>query len=244
MAGELRQAVVLVGGKGTRLGELTSHTPKPLLPVAGVPFLDWLMGLLEAEGITKVVLAGGFEGEVLRGWLGERRTESAVRTFIETEPLGTGGALPLISEWLDDVFFVLNGDTLLDIPLQELGARLIESDAVGAVALRHVEDVGRYGSVKLEGDRVVSFCEKSADGPGWINGGVYALRREAIDRLGSPSSLERDLFPVLAESGDLVGLRCDGFFIDIGLPETYTAAQRSVPEWWSHRNGELPSAGE
>jgi NDP-sugar pyrophosphorylase family protein len=240
MARKVRQAVVLVGGKGTRLGGLTAHTPKPLLPVAGVPFLDWVMGLLDAEGITDVVLAGGFQGGVLRDWLGQRKAQATVRTFIEDEPLGTGGALPKVADWLDDVFFVLNGDTLLDVPLQALGARLIESGAVGAVALRHIEDVARYGSVELDGDRVVSFGEKSTDGPGWINGGVYALRRGAIDRLGSPSSLERDLFPVLAESGDLVGLRCDGFFIDIGLPETYAAAQRSVPEWWWHRNGELP----
>jgi NDP-sugar pyrophosphorylase family protein len=138
-------------------------------------------------------------------------------------------------DWLHDAFFVLNGDTIFDAPLPRLAGLLMSYGASGAVALRGVEDASRYGSVILQDDRIASFGEKTASGPGLINGGIYAFRRWVIDRLGSPSSIETDLLPALAEEGDLVGLPSDGFFIDIGLPETFADAQRSVPAWWSSR---------
>jgi NDP-sugar pyrophosphorylase family protein len=228
----VRQAVVLVGGRGTRLGSLTEHTPKPLLPVSGMPFLDWLAAALEAEGVEEMVLASGFRSDALSAWTRRAKTDLRIRNFIEVEPLGTGGALPLMKEWLDDVFVVVNGDSLLDVPIPDLHSLLLSSGADAAVALRFVEDVSRYGSVTLEGDRIAGFGEKTASGPGWINGGVYVFRRSVLEDLASPSSLESDLLPMLAERGQLAGLECDGFFIDIGLPETLAAAQKSVPEWW------------
>ena len=148
---------------------------------------------------------------------------------------GCQKALPLMRDWLHDTFFVLNGDTLFDAPLPRLAELLMSTGASGAVALRAVEDSSRYGSVILQDDRIASFGEKAASGPGLINGGLYAFRRRVIDRLGSPSSIETELLPALAEEGDLVGLHSDGFFIDIGLPETLADAQRSVPAWWSSR---------
>jgi NDP-sugar pyrophosphorylase family protein len=233
----IRQAVVLAGGMGTRLGPLTAHTPKPLLPVAGTPFLDWVLGGLETHGVSDVILAVGYRADAFDAWIGRAKTRASLRIFREEEPLGTGGALPRMADWLDDAFFVLNGDTLFDAPLEALGALLRSSGALGAVALREVTDTARYGSVHLEDDRVTGFSEKGGSGAGLINGGVYAFRRAVVERIGSPSSLETELLPGLAESGELVGLPAEGFFLDIGLPGTYEEAQTAVPEWWWGRSG-------
>ena len=158
---------------------------------------------------------------------------------MESEPLGTGGALPLMREQLEQSFFLLNGDTLFDASLPRLGKTLLDSGKLASVALRRVPDTARYGRVRLDGGNVVGFAEKSAQksesGAGLINGGIYALRREAVDWLGTPSSIETDLLPALVTEGALSGVVDEGFFIDIGLPETYQQAQTSVPEWWREK---------
>lgn len=240
MTEAIRQAVVLAGGLGTRLGELTENQPKSLLPVGGRPFLEWLLDNLARQGVSNIVLAIGHQADAFSEWLARLESPLEIETFIESEPLGTGGALPLLRERLDQSFFVLNGDTLFDASLPRVGKTLLDSGKLGAVALRRVPDTARYGRVRLEGSNVVGFAEKSAQtnesGAGLINGGIYALRREAIDRLGTPSSIETELLPALVAEGALSGVVDEGFFIDIGLPETYERAQTSVPEWWQGRS--------
>lgn len=237
MDGQVRQAVVLAGGLGTRLGELTEETPKPLLPVGGRPFLEWVLDNLARRDVEEVVLAIGYRAEVFDAWLADYRAPLLIRTYLEEEPLGTGGALPVIAGDLDDTFAVLNGDTLLDAPVQALGALRHRTGAAAAVALRRVPDIGRYGGVSLDGDRVLTFDEKGGTGPGLVNGGIYVLTTDAVARLGSPSSIERDLLPALAVERALVGLPTDGFFIDIGVPDTYASAQAEVPAWWKNTGG-------
>lgn len=232
MAGAIRQAVVLAGGLGTRLGALTAETPKPLLPVGGRPFLDWVADNLRRQGIEEIVLTIGFRAEAFETWVARWRETLSVRTFVEESALGTGGALPMLRPDLDPSFLVLNGDTLFDAPLEALARLRAEADVLGAVALRAVPDVLRYGEVVLEGARVASFHEKGRAGAGLINGGVYALARETVELLGSPSSIEKDLLPRLVEARSLVGLPSNGFFIDIGVPQSFDEAQRSVPRWW------------
>jgi D-glycero-D-manno-heptose 1,7-bisphosphate phosphatase len=138
---------------------------------------------------------------------------------------------------LDETFFVLNGDTILDLELGALGAIVAEQPfALGVLALRSVPDAGRYGTVSMDTDRITSFAEKSLGGAGLINGGVYCLRRPAVELLPSPPcSLEKDLFPRLANEGRLFGKCCDGYFIDIGLPETLARADRELPGWMNAR---------
>ena len=239
MTEAIRQAVVLAGGLGTRLGELTEKQPKSLLPVGGRPFLEWLLDNLARQGVSNIVLAIGHQADAFSEWLARLESPLEIETFIESEPLGTGGALPLLRERLDQSFFVLNGDTLFDASLPRVGKTLLDSGKLGAVALRTVPDTARYGRVRLDGSNVVGFAEKSAQnnesGAGLINGGIYALRREAIDRLGTPSSIETELLPALVAEGALSGVVDEGFFIDIGLPETYERAQTSVPEWWQEK---------
>ena len=233
----VRQAVVLAGGRGTRLGALTDATPKPLLPVGGRPFLDWVADNLLRQGIDDIVLTIGYRADAFEAWVARWAERLSIRSFVEEEPLGTGGALPLLRHDLHDSFVVLNGDTMFDAPIQELERRRVDARTPAALALRSVPDVARYGEVVLDGSLVTAFREKGRTGPGLINGGVYALTRDAVDRLGSPASIETDLLPTLVSERSLAGLPCDGFFIDIGIPSSFEEAQRSVPEWWATTDG-------
>ena len=237
------QAVILVGGRGTRLGQITETLPKPMLPVGGRPFLDYQFWLLRQFGVTEVVLCVGYLAEVVEAHYGVAQPFGLRVSFSrELLPAGTGGALALARPQLDGMFLVLNGDTILDADLTSLATALTaESAAVGVLALRQVAETSRYGRVGLEGPRITSFAEKSTGGMGWVNGGVYCLRRSALDLLPlPPCSLEKDLFPRLAGERRLLGLPSNGYFIDIGLPETLARASAEVPEWMRTRSRGAP----
>lgn len=221
------QAVLLVGGRGTRLLHLTADTPKPMLLVAGKPFLQHVVELLCRKGCTRLLFCTGYHADAIEQYFQDgSRFGITARYSREPEPLGTGGAIRFARDLLDDSFIVINGDTFFDISIGELPNLLTQHPAAAAVmALRHVMDVGRYGSVDLDNDFVSAFNEKGRHGPGWINGGVYCLRREAIDLLpNGASSLERDLFPALINRKQLCGICCEGAFIDIGVPDDLARA--------------------
>lgn len=235
-APRVRQAVILVGGKGSRLGELARATPKPLMEIGdGRVFLDLLIENVARQGFDRILLLAGHLGEqVQRRFDGRVIRGAAVVVASEPEPKGTGGALKWSRDRLDPVFLLVNGDTYFDIPYRALETALTASpDALAVMALRDVEDAARYGSVELEGARIRRFREKVATEqpvPGPINGGVYLMRREAIDALPEgQSSLETQLFPDLARKGRLVGTPRRGYFIDIGLPETLSKARSDLP---------------
>lgn len=229
----LRQAVVLAGGLGTRLGELTRSTPKPFLPVGDRPFLEYVVWNLRRHGITKLVFCVGYLAEKIVDHFGDGSGFGvSIEYVVEQEPAGTGGALLLALSRLEETFLVVNGDTLFDLNYLDLGLLLELSGAAAAVALRSLPDTSRYGRVCLNGHMVAGFAEKAGGGPGAVNGGVYAMRRDALARLsGLPCSLERDLFPLLAQSGGLAGRVYEGFFIDIGVPESLREADVLVPRW-------------
>lgn len=229
----MRQALILVGGKGTRLGDLARHAPKPLLSIAGqTRFLDYNLVNLARHGVRDIVLLAGYMGDITRQtYDGARILGSRVRVIVESEPAGTAGALRNAGG-LDDVFLLLNGDSLADVNFLTL-SRALQPGDVGALALRQVPDGARYGRVALEGDRIRSFQEKNTafDGPALISVGVYALRRSVLDTIAAtPCSIELDVFPKLAKAGVLAGMvvQCD--FIDIGLPETLAEARATFPQ--------------
>jgi NDP-sugar pyrophosphorylase family protein len=230
----ITQAVILVGGRGTRLGQITNSVPKPMLPISGRPFLDYQMLFLRKSGITEVVMCVGYLSAMVEARYGVGLTFGLRVLFSrESSPAGTGGALTLARPHLDETFFVLNGDTILDLDFGELAAVLaVDCGALGAIALRQVSDTRRYGRVSVEESRITGFGEKSMHGPGLINGGVYCLKHSALDLLPSPPcSLEKDLFPRLASERRLAGKSCDGYFIDIGVPETLARADKELPAW-------------
>lgn len=235
-----RQCVILVGGLGTRLGDRTRLTPKPLLEVAGKPFLDHLIGNLARFGFERVLLLGGYRGEVLRDYCAAAATEDgrssrfgvALSCLIEGEPAGTGGALVQAGGALDERFLLLNGDSFFDINYLDLAAPLGDG-TLARVALRRVEDAARYGAVRLEGERIRAFAERPEQGgEGLINGGIYWMDRRILDHIpAGPCSLERDVLPGLAERGELAGRCYDGAFIDIGIPQDLARADALAAGW-------------
>jgi dTDP-glucose pyrophosphorylase/histidinol phosphatase-like enzyme len=230
----IRQAVILVGGKGTRLGAITRNTPKPMLPIAGDrPFLDYLLEMIERHGYHDILLLGGYLAETLEAaYDGRRIGDATIRVLREPVPLGTAGALTVAREALDPRFLLMNGDALFDINLRAVEQASQQDDALATLALRSVPDASRYGRVIQERGRVVAFLEKdlSQPGPGIINGGVYVLKQEILGHVRDfPCSLEQDVFPTLVERGQIRGLEFDGYFLDIGLPETLEQGHIELP---------------
>lgn len=222
------EAIVLVGGMGTRLRSVVADVPKPLAPVAGRPFLAWLLDRLSAGGIRRVVLAAGYRAEQVQQAVGVRWGMMDVIYSIEDQPLGTGGAVRHASTMLHGgAVHVLNGDTFLDydcVALEQhtrgLGARL-------GMTLAHVDDVARYGAVDSEDGRVRGFREKGETGPGLINAGSYYLTAQALDMLPDlmPFSFETEVLAPLVQGGQVAAFDATGGFIDIGVPDDYRRAQ-------------------
>ncbi len=222
----LNQAVILAGGRGTRLGALTDLLPKPMMPVGDGPFLEQLLWNLRRHGIGKVLLSVGYLAEVVEGHFGDgSRFELDIEYCLETEPAGTGGALKLALPQFEERFLVLNGDTLFDLNYLDLG-QLLEHGEV-ALALREVADSWRYGSVTVAGDRVTAFAEKAyRGGRGLINGGVYAMTRRAV-AAAEGSSIELDWLPQLASTGKLLGRTYSGF-LSISASPTCSPERSSI----------------
>ena len=235
----MRQAVLLVGGRGTRLGEAARDTPKPLMPIVGdVRFLDYLIENMARHGIEEILLlAGHLSHKIIERYSGRTVRGARIDIILEPEPAGTAGALTYARDRLDDVFLMSNGDSFLDMNYLALAQTLQPGD-LGALALRRVEDASRFGRVSLEGGRITGFHEKDASwsGPALISGGVYILRHSALDLINRiPCSIETDIFPKLAASGQLGGKAFNGFFIDIGLPETLAEGRATIPDQMRRR---------
>ena len=232
----IEQAVILCGGRGTRLGALTADMPKPLLEVDGAPFLDVLLFELGRHGFRRILLLAGFAAPRIVEYAAatplKERFGLTIDVAIEPRPAGTGGALWQARDRLDDAFLMLNGDSWFDINLRDLAARLAgEPAALGALALRRLPDASRYGAVRLAGDAIVDFAARpTGPGPGIVSGGVYALRRELVDELAAEASLEADLFPRLAAAGRLRGRVYDRYFVDIGVPDDLARGRREIPQ--------------
>lgn len=229
----VRQAAILVGGLGSRLGAATATMPKPILPCGDRPFLAWLIRELVRFGVTDILLLTGYLSPVLEAALPaiQASLPREIRIAVSEEPVraGTGGALHHAAAHLHDRFLLCNGDSILDFNL----ARLL-ADAAGQpgprIVLRQVADTDRYGVVTVDGDRVTAFHPKAeTPGPGLVNAGIYLLDRSITPHLTPTCSLEAEVLPVLAASGALHATLADGFFIDIGIPADLARAQTAIP---------------
>ncbi|WP_158927340.1 sugar phosphate nucleotidyltransferase [Acidisphaera sp. S103] len=232
----VRQCAVLIGGLGTRLGQLTAATPKPLLTCGDRPFLAWLLREFLRYGVDDFLLLTGYLPEVVQAALPAITAglPRHVRVTCSTEPVraGTGGALYHARDQLAERFWLCNGDSMLDCNLARLLAdAAMDPDAVvGRMMLRRLDDASRYGVVELQGDRVAAFQERPQPGsPGMINAGIYLLNRSVLDDIGPVCSLERDVLPVLATRGALRGTVGEGYFIDIGIQADLERAQTELP---------------
>ncbi|MDX6636369.1 MAG: mannose-phosphate guanylyltransferase [Solirubrobacterales bacterium] len=233
------QAIVLVGGEGTRLRPLTSDVPKPAVTLVDRPFLAYAIEWLAAHGVTEVVLACGFLPDVLRAALADEEERAGVEiTYVaEPEPLGTAGAIRFaadsLGERLEDRFLALNGDVLADLDLSALVRAHEERGARATIGLHPVEDSSAYGLVSCDEEgRVREFLEKTGKAvPGEINAGAYVLDRSVLDLVpaGQAVSIEREVFPRLVGDG-LCGLLLEGYWMDIGTPDRYLQASWDILE--------------
>lgn len=234
----ITQAVVLAGGLGSRLGELTHATPKPLLPVGGRPFLAYLVDWLARSGIEEIMVSTGYLPDQFAAFLDSENWNDPYNVPIkltetrEEVRAGTAGALALAADRLAERFLLVNGDTFFDCDLAPiLGAAERLPAGHMLLTVRKIEDAARYGRILIsDGGLVSRFSEKDRPGSGLISTGIAVLDRSVLDLAGDPpSSLEQDVYPRLAESGRLHAVSADGYFIDIGLPNTYREAQRELP---------------
>jgi D-glycero-alpha-D-manno-heptose 1-phosphate guanylyltransferase len=225
------KAVVLCGGLGTRLGELTRETPKPLLDVAGCPFLHHVLGKLAAAGITDVTLATSFQWQKIARVYGSAWKGLQIRYSVEAEPLGTGGAVrQAMSQAQAGEALVLNGDTLFDMDLNALVTFGVQRNAQVAVAVRRVPDVSRYGAVRIDKDgRMVQFGEKRQQGAGLINAGLYVVKADVFQGIDAARfSFENDVLATGIDHLRLYAMEANGYFIDIGVREDLARAARDL----------------
>jgi D-glycero-D-manno-heptose 1,7-bisphosphate phosphatase len=238
--GIVKQAAILIGGKGTRLGDAVRTTPKPLLEVCGRPFVEHLMLNLRRFGFGNFILLAGYQADVVREKYGSGSTFAAqlratITVVVEPSALGTGGALQFARPYLQSEFLLLNGDSIFDfnyLDLSNCGYSHEPDNWLCRVALLPVEHATRYGFVELEGAQVRAFREKpSTPESGLINSGVYWMKSALLDYIqDTPCSLEQQVFPQLAREGRLIGRSYHGFFIDIGIPEDLQRARQHLTE--------------
>ncbi len=229
------QAVILVGGQGTRLRPLTSQLPKPVLDVVDRPFLAHMLDWLAGHGITEAVMCCGFKADVLIEHLGDGHESGVALTYLtEPEPRGTAGALKFAEAHLHERFVMLNGDVLTDLDLSAQIAAHVESGATGTLGLVPVEDPSSFGLVRLHDDHVVKgFVEKPKPDEidtDLISAGAYVLERSVVDLIPPDVnvSIEREVFPKLVGNG-LYGFPHRGaYFMDLGTPERYLDGLRDV----------------
>ena len=222
------EAVILAGGLGTRLRSVVSEVPKCMAPVDGKPFLQYMLEWMSRFDVSHVVLSVGYLREVIFAFIDSREWPFEISYAVEEEPLGTGGGIRLaLTKCREDRVIVLNGDTFFNVDLKALTFA-----APVTLALKPMRDFDRYGAVDLAGGLVTGFHEKTACTEGLINGGVYALVRSRLDLAFYPGrfSFEKDLLEPLAAARLVAGQVQEGYFIDIGIPEDYTRAQRELPE--------------
>jgi NDP-sugar pyrophosphorylase family protein len=231
------RAILLAGGKGTRLRPLTLHTPKPIVPIFNRPFLHYQIDLLkQVPEIDEVILSLNYQPRRIEDVFGDGSTLGLrIRYVVEPAPLGTGGAVKFAARGVEDTIVVFNGDVLTQVDLAAVLARHRERQARATIVLTPVDNPSAYGLVETDGhDNVRRFLEKpSADEitTNYINAGIYVLEPSTFDRIPDDTawSIERSFFPSFIERGEtFVAYRHDGYWIDIGTPEKYSQVHRDI----------------
>lgn len=218
------KAVILAGGAGERLRPVVDDLPKPMAPINGKPFLEFLLLQLVKWDIREIVLSVGYKKEIIKSYFKDGRDfDVNIEYCDEEEPLGTGGAIKKCAELITDNHFIaMNGDSFLDINFNDLISCHNKTNAVATLGLPSVNNSERYGKVEMDGNGVITkFAEKQSAGSGYINGGVYVINKKLIDVIPDGKvSLENDVLPLFINK-NIFGMAVNGYFIDIGVPETY-----------------------
>ncbi len=226
-------AILLAGGRGTRLRPITDEIPKPLVPLHDKPIMEHTLDLLKKFGMQDVILSVGYKGEKIKSYFGDGKRFGLNISYIEeTEPMGTGGPLRLVKEKITDSFILSNADELKNIDLAEMYLFHKENNALVTIALTTVDDPSLYGVARLSGNRILEFIEKpkkEAAPSKLINSGLYIIEPGILEYLPEgPCSIERDIFPKIAKDGRLFGYHFSGQWFDTGDLERY---ERAIREW-------------
>lgn len=225
-------AVILAGGKGTRLKPLTDHTPKPLIEIKGRPILDYNIDLCRRFGITDIILSVGHLGEKIKEHYGDGTRHGVRISYIEEkEPLGTAGPLRMLRGKLTETFVLMNADELKDVSLLKMYRVHLDHGSTATIALTTVEDPSAYGVAVLDGNKIVGFVEKPKRNQApsnLINSGLYMLEPSVIDLVPEGyAMMETDVFPKLAKEGTLYGYPFSGQWFDTGTKERLERVRRN-----------------
>jgi D-glycero-alpha-D-manno-heptose 1-phosphate guanylyltransferase len=221
------EAIVLAGGLGTRLRDVIVDLPKPMAPINGRPFLEFLLRSLARKGFRRVILSLGYLAETVSSYFGSNFAGLEIVYIVEDVPLGTGGAVRLaLTACKQDHVFIFNGDTYTDLEVDQIERRW-QSNRNPIIVGKRVLDTSRYGRMMVEGNLITGFTEKGQHGNGLINAGCYVLPVGEFDQfaLNHHFSIETDYFVPAAMKMRLEVFVTDSIFIDIGIPEDYLLAQ-------------------
>jgi D-glycero-alpha-D-manno-heptose 1-phosphate guanylyltransferase len=211
---------------------VSNGLPKPLIPVNGRPFIQYVLDSLVDAGVPTIYLAVSYRWQLIRSELGDRYRGVDLHYSVEDEPLGTGGAiLNCYREHSLQTAFVLNGDTLFRVHLAGLLSAHTTTASQITIALRHVSNTSRYGAVSCNSEhQVLDFKEKNIRQPGLINGGIYIVERRALERWHFPRafSFEIEFLQQHCTALKPLGVVENGYFIDIGVPDDLNRAQREL----------------
>ena len=234
------QVLILAGGLGTRLRAVVSDRPKPMADVGDRPFLAYLIDQVRDQGFDDLVLCTGYMADQVRDYFGNgSRWQVSIRHSVETERLGTAGAVKHAQSLIDGTCLVMNGDSYVDADLLGLvaahrEARTADPSTIGTLLTVHMTQAAAYGTLDLDEQGCVrEFREKASSASGWINAGVYVLEPQFLDQIpaGCAVSIERETFPSLLDGGwRLFSQPTQGFFVDIGTPEGYRRFQQYMEE--------------
>ena len=223
--------VILAGGKGTRLKNTVPDLPKPMAPVAGKPFLEYLLNFLKSHGARNIILSVGYMHDRIISHFGDEFQGLSIEYSIEQEPLDTGGAIKLALEHCQsENILIYNGDTFFASSPMELVRFHLEHESTISIYLKPMNHPDRYGTVEMDRNRVISFKEKNtALNFGLINAGVYCISKAimAAYKKNSVFSFEKEILEPMAKDRNIYGLVSDAYFIDIGIPEDYERANET-----------------
>ncbi len=234
---EVKTAVILAGGFGTRLQSVIKDVPKPMAPVNGIPFLNYQINYLKHYGIKHVILSVGYLHHIISDYYKSEFNGVKISYAIEETALGTGGGIRQALELCNDEFVLaLNGDSFFEIPLNDFTKLHEENNSQFTLATRSVSDASRYGTIETNSkNQITSFREKDINKKeGLINAGVYLLNKTIFLQntvTNTHFSIEKDFFEKHIHQFPIFGFQFNGYFIDIGIPEDYNKAQNDFKEF-------------
>ncbi len=229
------EAIILAGGFGTRLRTCVSDVPKPLAPVSGKPFICYILDYLYANGVHRAIISTGYMAEKIRDTIGNKYRGMTVDYSHEVSPLGTGGGIKkALKKCVEEDIAVVNGDTFFDVNLFDMLDFHKKSGCPVTLAAKHIENAFRSGLLKIENNRLSGFLENGVAPSGYINGGIYFIKRTFLESISEEKfSFEN---AVLSNSDNSIGIfASDGYFIDIGIPDDYSRAEKESRRLISRR---------